>query len=116
MLDERDNWNVVAMPYYRFFNHGERYADTVDWSTARVMDKVDGSLVILVRARCPMYGWFGVQRRGTLSQYYYAGTWHVGTGGSPSAGGTTSGTTFAALFWDTFRKLGYRKPTAEHRE
>lgn len=49
VLDERNNWSVVAMPYYRFFNHGERHADTLDWATARVMDKADGTLVILVR-------------------------------------------------------------------
>jgi len=42
ILDEADNWNVVAYPFRRFANYGEEWANPIDWSTARVQDKLDG--------------------------------------------------------------------------
>ena len=38
---------VVCWPFRKFGNHNEGYADTIDWSTARVQEKVDGSIVKL---------------------------------------------------------------------
>ena len=35
----------VCMPFYKFGNYGESYADPIDWPTAKVMEKVDGSLI-----------------------------------------------------------------------
>ena len=37
--------NVVCHPYNKFFNYGESYADTIDWDSAVVMEKIDGSLM-----------------------------------------------------------------------
>ena len=54
---ERDTWNVVAYAFNKFFNFGESYADEIDWVSARVLEKVDGSLIKV---------------------YYYNG-WRVGT-------------------------------------
>ena len=38
---------VVCWPFRKFGNHSEGYADTIDWSSARVLEKVDGSIVKL---------------------------------------------------------------------
>ena len=34
LLLEEGTWNVVAMPFTKFFNFGEKLAPTIDWSTA----------------------------------------------------------------------------------
>jgi len=47
ILNEDDNWNIVAFPFTRFFNEGEFYAAPIDWSTASVQEKVDGTLIIM---------------------------------------------------------------------
>ena len=36
---------VVCYPFEKFFNYGEPYADEVDWTTARIQAKIDGSLI-----------------------------------------------------------------------
>ena len=38
---------VVCWPFRKFGNHNESYADEIDWSSARVLEKVDGSIVKL---------------------------------------------------------------------
>ena len=83
ILDEADNWRVVSRGYSKFFNFGEPNAAEIDWATARVQEKVDGSLCTV---------------------FEYAGTWHVATTGSPDASGPVgdnSEMTFAALFQQT---------------
>jgi hypothetical protein len=42
ILDEADDWRVVARAFDKFFNYGESGADEIDWGTARVQEKVDG--------------------------------------------------------------------------
>src|SRR6476659_8011413 len=59
---------VLAHPYNKFWNHGEHLAATIDWSTARVQDKLDGSLMILY--------WHPAN-----------GAWQVASSGHPIAGG-----------------------------
>ena len=82
ILDEADDWRVVSRAYEKFFNYGEPNAAEIDWATARVQEKVDGSL---------------------CTAYEYAGAWHVATTGNPDAGGPVndSAYTFAELFWET---------------
>ncbi len=41
------NLEVVCWPFRKFGNHNEGYADQIDWSSARVLEKVDGSIVKL---------------------------------------------------------------------
>lgn len=50
----------VCVPFYKFGNYGEGYADTIDWNTARVQEKVDGSLIKV---------------------WYYNGEWKISTNG-----------------------------------
>ena len=39
--------DVVCWPFRKFGNYSEEYADNIDWPTARVQEKVDGSIVKL---------------------------------------------------------------------
>lgn len=48
----------VCVPFFKFGNYCESYADEIDWSTAKVQEKVDGSLIKL---------------------YYYNDQWNVAT-------------------------------------
>ena len=41
------NMKVVCFPFNKFGNYTEYYADDIDWKTARVQDKIDGSIVKL---------------------------------------------------------------------
>ena len=41
------NLDVVCWPFRKFFNVQEFYAANIDWSTARVQDKIDGSIIKL---------------------------------------------------------------------
>jgi len=96
ILDESDEWNVVSRAFDKFFNHGEGHAADIDWTTARVQEKLDGSLCVM---------------------YHYADEWHVATSGSPDASGQVRQAgvrgpmgyglkTFADYFWETFRAQG----------
>ena len=94
ILDEQNNWEVVAMAFRKFFNYGEKLAAEIDWSTAVVQEKLDGSLMVL---------------------YPYANQWHVATSGSPDASGAAKNTrtTFAECFWQIFRASGMVLPGAD---
>lgn len=91
ILDEADDWRVVSYPLRKFFNHGEGHAAVIDWSTAQVQEKLDGSLMVL---------------------YWYAGQWRVASSGTPDASGPVYGHagTFADLFWSTWRAMGWELP------
>ena len=84
ILDEADGWRVVSRAYEKFFNYGEPGAAAIDWATAVVQEKVDGSLCTV---------------------FEYAGHRHVATTGSPDASGPVNDSpiTFAKLFWDTLK-------------
>jgi len=45
ILDETDGYQPVCVPFFKFGNYGESYADDIDWTTARVQEKIDGSLI-----------------------------------------------------------------------
>ena len=53
-----DNLQVVCRGFDKFGNFGESYVDTIDWSTARVQQKVDGSI---------------------MKVWFYDGKWRVST-------------------------------------
>lgn len=58
LILEDKTWNIVCYPFKKFFNYGESYADEIDWETAKVTSKEDGSLIKI---------------------YNYNGEWRVGT-------------------------------------
>ena len=43
IMDE--NFSPVCVPFFKFANYGEAYADNIDWNTAKVEEKIDGSLI-----------------------------------------------------------------------
>lgn len=87
ILDADSEWNVVARPFDKFFNYGEPNAAQLDWATARVTEKLDGSL---------------------LYMYHYDGGWQVATTGTPDARGPVhqASMSFKDLFWQTFTDQG----------
>ena len=58
---EKGTWNIVAQPFLRFFNLGEKETDFFDWSNFSCVEKLDGSLAIY---------------------YNYNSQWHMNTSGS----------------------------------
>lgn len=97
ILNASDNWNVVARAYDKFFNYGEGNAAPIDWESARVLEKLDGSLCMLYWNK-------------------YKNHWDVATQGTPDACGDVNGypTTFANMFWETFNMLEYKLPELKH--
>jgi hypothetical protein len=91
ILDEKMHWKVVAYPFERFFNFGDGFADKIEWDTACVQEKLDGSIMIL---------------------YHHRDDWHVASSGTPDAGGNVGIAdiiTFKDLFWNTFgEQIGWR--------
>ncbi len=73
-----EQWEVISRSFFKFFNWLEPNAHPLDWATARVQEKVDGSLICF---------------------YFHRGEWRIATKGTPDASGpvNTSGTTFRAL-------------------
>lgn len=48
ILDE-DTFEPVSVPFFKFGNYGESYCPEIDWKTARVAEKLDGSLIKFVK-------------------------------------------------------------------
>jgi len=88
ILDEADNWKIVCWSFDKFSNYGESTADTIDWNTAKIQEKLDGSLMQLS---------------------FYAGEWAVASSGTPDAGGNVNGFdfSFAELFWKVWNEKGF---------
>ena len=84
ILDRSDNWKVLSWPFRKFFNYGEGHAAKLDLSTARVLEKVDGTCISL---------------------YFFDGSWRVQTLGMLDAEGEVNNKfppeTFAELFKKT---------------
>lgn len=60
-----DNQNrPVCVPFFKFFNSFEPNADNIDWNSARVQEKLDGSIIKLA---------------------YFGGEWRVSTNGTIDA-------------------------------
>ena len=91
ILDEANDWKIICYTYDKFFNHGEGHAAKIDWTTARVYEKADGSLCQLFR---------------------YNNEWLIATSGTPDASGNVNdyGFNFAELFWKVWNELGYKLP------
>lgn len=86
ILDESQDWEVVAWPFNKFFNHGEGHAAAIDWQSARVQEKIDGSITILYHY---------------TDRKTFTSEWCVATSGRADAGGNINGMdiTFERLFW-----------------
>lgn len=94
MVVDVANARVLAHPYNKFWNYGDAPAAIIDWSTARVLEKLDGSLMIL-------YWDPNIDE------------WAVASSGTPRGSGqfgSSEAETFGSAFWRTFDALGMRKP------
>jgi hypothetical protein len=82
---------ILAHPYNKFWNLGEVLAAPIDWSTARVLEKLDGSLMTL---------------------YHHGGEWCVASSGHPTAGGSYGDAegTFRDAFWKAWGHLNMDLP------
>lgn len=88
ILNSNDNWKIVCRSFDKFFNLGEPNAAKIDWDSARVQEKLDGTLINL---------------------YWYDDRWNVATTGSPDGGGQVGDFefTFSELFWKVFYDMGF---------
>lgn len=77
----KDTFECVCRPFDKFFNYGEEFAAKIDWRSARVTEKVDGSL---------------------MKVWYDADEWHLSTNGTIDAFkapvGDDDNLTFGAVF------------------
>lgn len=89
VLDEDNDWAVIAYPFNRFYNYGEPGAAAIDFTNSYAYKKLDGSLIIL---------------------FSYKNEWLVGTTGSPDASGTIAdwNITFSELTWNVFNEEHYK--------
>ena len=110
VLDEADDFAVLAFPFAKFFNLCERHAAStraaLDWPTARVYEKIDGSLLTLYFRRRHAAGGGGGGG---------GGRWLVASSKLPTAAGllpgAEAGRSFAAEFWAAFAEAGMCLPS-----
>lgn len=92
LFREKSYYVVATQAFNRFFNYGEQFASEIDWKSARIQDKVDGSLIRV---------------------WNHQGCWHVSTNGVINAYEArvasisdtyvdSAETTFGDLFYNKF--------------
>lgn len=92
IIFQEDNWKCVRRAFDKFFNYGEPNAAEVDWTTAKVQTKYDGSLIS---------AWFDNRK------------WHYSTNGTIDAYKALTGDikfpTFGDVLEEAFRNNGSSK-------
>ena len=74
---------VVCWPFDKFFNVQESYAAEINWRTARVLEKIDGSLIKV---------------------YWYKGEWRFATSSTCCAEDAIISWHVGYTFWDVIKK------------
>ena len=90
ILDETDDYKPVCVPFFKFGNYGDPYADAIDWNTARVQEKIDGSLIKV---------------------WCHQGDWRVSTNktiNAESAKTNSNEDTFMNIFYKAWKRTGKR--------
>lgn len=93
LILERDTWKVMSMSFSKFFNSGETQAAKIDWNTALVLEKLDGTMI-------------------QVYHDWHKDKWFAATTGMAEGEGEVNnkfGTTFNDLFWDTLNKYSFDK-------
>lgn len=92
LILEKDTWDIMCLSFRKFFNAAEGHAAKIDWNTARVLEKCDGTMI----------------------QVYFdwnKDEWFAATTGTAEGEGEVNnkyGTTFDELFWNTvIEKYGF---------
>jgi len=88
LILERDTWKVMSMSFRKFFNHGESQAAKIDWNSAVVLEKVDGTMIQVY------WDWH--------KQEWFAAT--TGTAEGEGEVNNKMGTTFNELFWKVLKE------------
>ena len=86
LILEKNTYDVISMNFKKFFNYGEVYQDKIDWDSALITEKIDGSLICL---------------------YSYNNKWFTSTSGMAEGEGEVNNKpdlTFKDLFWNTLKK------------
>ena len=63
IIFRESDWDCVCHPFNKFGNYGESYCPNINWETASVQEKVDGSLI----------------------KFWYDNDWHISTNGTIDA-------------------------------
>jgi hypothetical protein len=82
---EKGTWNVMSLAFRKFFNSAETHAAKIDWDTAHILNKEDGTMIQVY------WDW-------------HKEVWFAATTGTAEGEGEVNnkyGTTFNELFWDT---------------
>jgi len=45
LVVEKDTWKIMSIAFRKFFNHGEGHAAPINWETARIFKKMDGTMI-----------------------------------------------------------------------
>lgn len=89
LILEKDTWKVLNYTFSKFFNAEEGHAAKIDWNTAHILQKVDGTLIQLY------WDW-------------NKNEWCAATSGMAEGEGEVNnkiGSTFSQLFWNTVDKI-----------
>lgn len=62
----KDEYICVCRPFDRFFNYNDPYAAEIDWKTAKVREKIDGSLI---KFWCDTYGLWHMSTNGSIDAF-----------------------------------------------
>ena len=85
LILEIGTWKVLSLAFRKFFNLQESNAHKIDWTTARILEKLDGTMIQV---------------------YNHKNEWFAATTGTIDGSGEVNnklGTTFNSLFWDTVK-------------
>lgn len=85
LILEKGTWNIMSLSFFKFFNAEEGHAAKVDWNTAKVLTKEDGSMIQVY------WDW--------NKEEWFAAT--TGTAEGEGEVNNKLGTTFNELFWKT---------------
>lgn len=44
LILDKDTFDIIYYPFNRFYNYGEGYAANIDWNTAEIFEKLDGTM------------------------------------------------------------------------
>ena len=96
LILDANTYEVVSYPFNKFFNYGEPFMDEIDWSTAHVTSKIDGSIMKVVNMGD---GNFLVSTNGVIDAFKCSLPGDVGCPYS----------TFGELFMEGMKFYGLRK-------
>jgi hypothetical protein len=85
LILEKNTWKVMSLAFKKFFNAEEGNAAKIDWDTAHILEKLDGSMVQVY------WDWY--------EEKWFAAT--TGTAEGEGEVNNKNGTTFNDLFWET---------------